>query len=214
MKKLLYLVIVIVVFSCQSKDKITHAVIETDLGTMKLELYNETPIHRDNFVKLAKEGYYDDLLFHRIINKFMIQGGDPESRGAESGQTLGMGSPGYNLKAEIGQPHFKGALAAARSPDGVNPQKESNGSQFYIVHGNNITDEFLDLMQTQKRITYNETQRTIYKTEGGYPPLDMEYTVFGRVVEGMDVIDKIAAVDTDPADRPLQDIKMKVTIVD
>jgi peptidyl-prolyl cis-trans isomerase B (cyclophilin B) len=205
---------VLILISCNTQEKITYALIETEFGNMKVELYNEAPLHRDNFIKLANEGFYDDLLFHRVIKGFMIQGGDPDSRDAQPGAPLGMGGPGFTIPAEIGQPHFKGTLAGARKPDGVNPKKESNGSQFYIVHGNQITDDFLDIMQNQKKITYNEQQRAIYKTDGGYPPLDMEYTVFGRVVEGLEVIDKIAAAQTNPSDRPLEDIKMKVKIIE
>ncbi len=215
MKKIFYGLIAVLIFlSCQTQEKITYALIETDLGNMKVELYNETPLHRDNFVKLAREGFYDDLLFHRVIKGFMIQGGDPDSRDAQPGAPLGMGGPNFTIPAEIGQPHFKGTLAGARKPDTVNPKKESNGSQFYIVHGNQITDDFLDIMQTQKNITYNIQQREIYKTDGGYPPLDMEYTVFGRVVEGLEIIDKIAEVQTNPSDRPLTDVKMKVKILE
>lgn len=205
---------VLILISCNTQEKITYALIETEFGNMKVELYNEAPLHRDNFIKLANEGFYDDLLFHRVIKGFMIQGGDPDSRDAQPGAPLGMGGPGFTIPAEIGQPHFKGTLAGARKPDGVNPKKESNGSQFYIVHGNQITDDFLDIMQNQKRITYNEQQRAIYKTDGGYPPLDMEYTVFGRVVEGLEVIDKIAVAQTNPSDRPMTDIKMKVKILE
>lgn len=207
-------IVVLVLISCNTQEKITYALIETEFGNMKVELYNEAPLHRDNFIKLANEGFYDDLLFHRVIKGFMIQGGDPDSRDAQPGAPLGMGGPGFTIPAEIGQPHFKGTLAGARKPDGVNPKKESNGSQFYIVHGNQITDDFLDIMQNQKKIIYNEQQRAIYKTDGGYPPLDMEYTVFGRVVEGLEVIDKIAAIQTNPSDRPMTDIKMKVKILE
>lgn len=211
-KSFILLVVIIVIASCQG-NKITYAKIETPFGDMKVELYNETPIHKDNFIKLAKEGYFDSLLFHRVIPNFMIQGGDPDSRNAEPGSPLGMGGPGYTIDAEIGQPHFKGALAGARRPDSVNPQKESSGSQFYIIHGNTVDDAFLNNMENQKGIQYNDAQREIYKTKGGYPPLDMEYTVFGMVVEGLDVVDKIATVQTNPSDRPMQDIWMKVSIL-
>ncbi len=214
MKKLIWAsLVVLLYFGCATEEDVTYVQIETSMGTMKAELYNETPKHRDNFIKLVEDGYYDDLLFHRVIPNFMIQGGDPDSRGASPGSQLGMGSPGYTIDAEIGQPHFKGALAGARQPDSVNPQKKSNGSQFYIVQGSVSDDNFLNNMESQKGIKYNEAQREIYKTKGGYAPLDMDYTVFGMVVEGLEVIDKIAAVRTDPSNRPFEDVKMKLTIV-
>jgi cyclophilin family peptidyl-prolyl cis-trans isomerase len=165
------------------KMKTTETVVslKTTMGEVKIKLYNETPLHRDNFIKLVKEKYYDGLLFHRVINNFMIQGGDPDSKNATAGQRLGMGGPDYTIAAEI-LPQFthkKGAVAAARMGDQVNPKKESSGSQFYIVHNNN-----------------------------GTPHLDGAYTVFGEVIEGMDVIDKIATVKTDAADRPVEDVRI------
>lgn len=190
----------------------TYAIIETDYGNMKVLLYDSTPRHKENFVKLAKEGFYDDLLFHRIISGFMIQGGDPESRNAPAGVSLGNGGPGYTLDHEIGSPHFKGTLAAARQSDFVNPEKKSSGSQFYVVQGRPVNDQFLDQIEQRMGIKYNEAQRKKYKEVGGTPNLDNEYTVFGEVVEGMEVIDKIAAVPTGAADRPQQDVKMKVRI--
>ena len=197
-------------YSCSTEKTLVE--IETEFGTMTVELYDSTPKHKENFVKLIKEGFYDDLLFHRVMNNFMIQGGDPNSRGAAPGARLGSGGPGYTIPHEIGAPHFKGVLAAARQPDSVNPEKNSSGSQFYIVHGEPQTDQQLDMFQSRKGITYNESQRAKYKEMGGYPFLDMDYTAFGEVVEGFDVIDKIAAVQTDPANRPLADVKMKVRI--
>ena len=193
-------------------EKTQYVTIETDYGTMKAELYDSTPLHRDNFVKLVKEGFYDDLLFHRIIDGFMIQGGDPQSRGAAPGQRLGTGGPGYTLDAEIGAPHFKGTLAAARTGGASNPDKKSSGSQFYIVDGTPQTDATLDRFQTQKGIQYNESQREKYKTLGGTPMLDSDYTVFGELVSGMDVLDKIAAVQKDGSDRPVKDVKMKIRL--
>ena len=142
----------------------------------------------------------------------MIQGGDPNSRGAAPGATLGGGGPGYLLDAEIGSPHFKGALAAARTPDRGNPEKKSSGSQFYIVQGNPVNDQRLDQFERMKGIKYTEAQRKLYKEVGGRPDLDMEYTVFGEVVEGLDVIDKIAVVEGDRANRPVKDVKMKVSV--
>jgi peptidyl-prolyl cis-trans isomerase B (cyclophilin B) len=184
-----------------------YVVIETEYGTMKAKLFNETPQHRDNFVKLVKENYYDDLIFHRVINGFMIQGGDPNSRNAAQGAPLGAGGPGYQIPAEIGKPHFKGALASARNN---NPQKMSSGSQFYIVQGGPVDDNMLNAISSQRGITYTEEQRKKYKEMGGTPQLDNEYTVFGEVVEGLDVIDKIAAVQTGQGDRPVKDVKMKI----
>ncbi len=193
-------------------DTVHYVNIKTDFGTMKAELYNSTPKHRDNFLKLAREGFYNDLLFHRIIQGFMIQGGDPQSKGAAAGVRLGTGGPGYLIDAEIGAPHFKGTLAAARTGGPSNPEKKSSGSQFYVVHGSKQTDQSLDGIQGMKNITYNESQREKYKTLGGTPSLDQDYTVFGELVEGFDVLDKIAAVQKDGSDRPLEDIKMKVTV--
>lgn len=189
--------------------------IETEFGTMTAELFNATPKHRDNFIKLAEEGYYDNLLFHRVINGFMIQGGDPQSRNAPAGQQLGMGGPNYQVPAEFVDSlvHVKGALAAARTPDAVNPEKKSSGSQFYIVHGGPVTEQMLTQVETMKRFHYTPEQRKEYFESGGYPPLDRDYTVFGRVIKGLDVLDKIAAVKTAPGDRPLQDVKMKMLVI-
>jgi peptidyl-prolyl cis-trans isomerase B (cyclophilin B) len=192
-------------------DQHQYITIETEYGNMKAVLYNETPQHRDNFVKLVKENYYDDLLFHRVIQGFMIQGGDPGSRNATPDAQLGIGGPGYQVPAEIGKVHVKGALAAARNN---NPQKASSGSQFYIVQGQPVTDAMLDSFAAQKGIVYTEEQRNLYKERGGTPQLDNEYTVFGEVIEGLDVIDKIAAVQKGPADRPVQDVKMKIKMAD
>ena len=210
-KFVFWIIIGILTFSACQEQKY-YAVIETDYGTMKAELYNSTPLHRDNFIKIAKEGYYTDLLFHRVISGFMIQGGDPDSKNAPAGQRLGMGGPGYTIPAEIGSPHFKGTLAAARTGGPSNPEKKSSGSQFYIVQGTRQSQNALQSLARQKGITYNEDQVSKYEQIGGTPMLDMDYTVFGELVEGMDVIDKIAAVQTDSNDRPLQDVRMKVSI--
>ncbi len=198
--------------SCNS-DPHTYVMIETSMGDMKVMLYNTTPQHRDNFVKLVNENFYDDLLFHRVIKNFMIQGGDPDSRGAASGVALGQGGPGYTIPAEIGSPHFKGTLSAARLGDAINPGKESSGSQFFIVQGAVQTDQQLNNFERVKKITYNDAQRSLYKEIGGFPSLDAEYSVFGEVVEGLDVIDKIANTATAPGDRPLEDVKMKIRIL-
>ncbi len=189
--------------------------LETNYGSMLIELSDATPQHRDNFSKLADQGFFDSLLFHRVIEEFMIQGGDPNSRGAGPGQPLGMGGPGYTVPAEFVDTliHVKGALAAARTGDQVNPQKNSSGSQFYIVQGKPLTDAMLDRIEAQKGFRYSSQQREQYKELGGTPFLDREYTVFGRVIEGFDVIDKIAAVPTGTADRPSEDVWMIVRLI-
>lgn len=196
-------------FGCNSSEH-TYVKIETDYGDMVAQLYNTTPQHRDNFIKLVEEGFYDDLLFHRIIQGFMIQGGDPDSKNAAPDQPLGYGGPGYQIPAEFGELHFKGALAAASNG---NPEKKSSGSQFYIVQGRKWTDDALDKFAANKGITYTPAQRKVYMEMGGTPNLDYDYTVFGTVVEGLDVIDKIAAVPTSRSNRPNQDVKMKLTIL-
>jgi len=191
-------------------DERTYALIETEYGVMKVMLYDTTPIHRDNFIKLAEEGFYDGLLFHRVIEGFMIQGGDPDSRDAKPSQILGMGGPGYQLDAEIGAPHIRGALAAARDN---NPAKRSSGSQFYLVQGRPVDEAILDQLEHQKGIQYNDAQRQLYKSEGGAPFLDTDYTVFGEIVEGFDVLDRIAAVPINQQNRPQRDVRMQVRIL-
>ena len=197
--------------SCNDKETMIEIV--TDYGTMKAKLYDSTPLHRDNMVKLIKDGFYDGLLFHRVISDFMIQGGDPNSRNAPAQQQLGSGGPGYQIDAEIGALHYKGTLAAARTGDGVNPERRSSGSQFYIVQGKRLSDAELDMMASQTGNTYTPEERAKYKEVGGVPFLDSQYTVFGEVVEGLDVIDKIAAVQTAPGDRPLEDVKMTIRLL-
>ncbi len=194
--------------------KVYFIEVETSLGNMKIKLYNETPKHRDNILKLAKEGYYDDLLFHRVINDFMVQGGDPQSRNCSPNQRLGSGGPGYQIEAEFGKLHYKGTLAAARTGGPVNPEKKSSGSQFYIVQGKPVDDIMLDQTERKTGIKYTEDQRARYKELGGVPYLDHEYTVYGEVVEGIEVIDKIAATQTAPGNRPVEDIKMKIRVVE
>jgi len=201
--------------SCSEKEQL--AVISTDLGDIKVKLYNETPQHRDNFIKLAKEGYYDGTLFHRVIPQFMIQGGDPNSKGATKEAALGQGGPNYKIPAEFNADlfHKKGALAAARQGDQQNPEKKSSGSQFYIVTGKVYSDAELD--QTIKRLkdrVLTDTQKEVYKTIGGVPFLDGGYTVFGEVIEGIEIAEKIGLVQKSGRDRPLDDIKMNVKLVD
>ena len=189
--------------------------IETNYGTMIAVLSDATPKHRDNFSKLAEEGFYNDLLFHRVIEGFMIQGGDPDSKNAIAGAPLGGGSPGYQIPAEFVDSlvHIKGALAAARTGDHVNPEKESSGSQFYIVQGREVTDSALDRIEDATGIRYTSDQRAAYKEHGGAPFLDQNYTVFGRVIAGLEVLDKIATVEKDRRDRPTTDVKMKIRLI-
>jgi cyclophilin family peptidyl-prolyl cis-trans isomerase len=177
--------------------------LKTSYGNISLKLYNETPQHRDNFVKLVKEGFYNGSIFHRVINQFMIQGG-----GAKNGTE----DVGYTIPAEFVSKYFhkRGALAAARMPDYVNPQKESSGSQFYIVQGKIYTDAGLDAIEQQTNKKFTSVERETYKTIGGTPQLDGSYTVFGEVTEGFDVIDKIASVKTKAGDRPVEDIIMNI----
>jgi len=194
-------------------EKVTMVEIETKYGVMKVKLYNDTPVHRDNFIKLANEGFYDGTLFHRVIQGFMIQGGDPDSKGAPAGKMLGQGGPGYTLDAEIGRPHIKGALSAARLGDQQNPEKKSSGSQFFIVQGTKQNPAKVKSTTLFKRINYPEETLKLYEEVGGTPNLDMDYTVFGEVMEGLDIIDKIAAEPTNPSNRPNSDIEMKVRII-
>ena len=202
----------------QKKNKFkknAKVLISTSYGDIKLVLYNETPKHRDNFIKLVKENFYDSLLFHRVMQSFMIQGGDPDSKNAAPKARLGNGGPGYTIPAEFDTNfiHKKGALAAARQPDQVNPEKASSGSQFYIVQGKKWTKKELEKVSKRNGITYSEEQIKTYKEQGGYPPLDLSYTVFGEVIEGFDVIDKIAAIAVDNAKRPIEDLHMTMKIV-
>jgi cyclophilin family peptidyl-prolyl cis-trans isomerase len=258
-----------VVISCGVNAKKTNETIvsiKTEFGEIKVKLYDDTPKHKENFIKLVNEGFYNDLLFHRVINNFMIQGGDPNSKNAEPNAMLGSGGPGYTIPAEILPNHFhkKGALAAARLGGPKNPGKESSGSQFYIVQGkvfrqgeldsmnviinnqrkemmmreefnnekskfdsirgksdpagfNILLSELRDKVDSMYAVgpqfSFTNEQREIYSTFGGYPSLDGEYTVFGEVVEGLDVLDKIAAVKTNKANRPLEDVRMKIEII-
>lgn len=238
--------------------------IETTLGDITVRLYDETPIHRDNFVKLVKEGYYDGTLFHRVIKDFMIQGGDPDSKGAPAGKMLGVGGPDYTLEAEIKDNlyHKRGALAAARQGDEVNPERRSSGSQFYIVWGQvykenqlnqlgkqirmqKVQDAFNDLAKARReeimqmrrernraglqelqdqliaeaenkvgKQGLTDQQMQLYTTVGGTPHLDGQYTVFGEVEEGLNVVEQIQNTATGRADRPTNDIDMRMTIID
>ena len=238
--------------------------IQTMSGDIIVRLYDETPIHRDNFIKLAKEGYYDGTLFHRVIKDFMIQGGDPDSKGAPAGKMLGVGGPDYTLEAEIKPDllHKRGALAAARQGDEVNPERRSSGSQFYIVWGQvynegqlrqfskqlrmqKIQDAFnalasehraeimqmrrernrVGLQNLQDRLAVEaenkvgkegltDKQLKQYSTIGGTPHLDGQYTVFGEVEEGLEIVEMIQATATGRADRPVDDIEMRMTVIE
>ena len=192
-------------------------VLHTTAGDIRLELDGRTPRHRDNFLELAREGFFDSLLFHRVIAGFMIQSGDPDSRRAPSGQPLGLADAGCELPAEIVYPalaHTRGALAAARTPDDVNPERKSSGSQFYIVWGKPFDGATLDRIQqsvtaaTNGEIVIPDSLRTIYETTGGTPFLDGQYTVFGRVTEGLEIVEAIQGMATDSAGRPLEDVRI------
>jgi peptidyl-prolyl cis-trans isomerase B (cyclophilin B) len=189
--------------------------IETIYGNMLIELYNETPIHRDNFIKLAENGFYDGTLFHRVIPAFMIQGGDPVSKEENPKEQIGNGGLGYTLPSEFNKKliHKKGALAAARMPDAVNPKKESSGSQFYIVEGQVYDASKLEMMEKRMGVKMNELQKKMYSTIGGTPHLDGSYTVFGEVIRGLEIISKISNVNRNKNNLPLEKVVMKVRVV-
>jgi len=198
---------VFMMISCQSNAQ-TYT-IETNLGNMQVVLYDKTPLHKENFEKLVAEQFYDSVLFHRIIAGFMIQTGDPATKITADGNTSDL-DLNYTIAAEFVPEYFhkKGALAAARIGDAANPEKRSSSSQFYIVQGRTFTDEELDQIENQVHIQFSEFQRGVYKTIGGTPFLDQNYTVFGEVIKGLDVIDAIAAVPTGPRDFPEKDIRI------
>lgn len=208
MKRITLFTLIFLFFTAMELDaqKVTKVLIQTDLGNIKVMLYNDTPLHRDNFIKLAKDGFYNGSIFHRVIKDFMIQGG---------GAPAGKAEVSYRIPAEILPNHFhkKGALAAARMADQVNPKRESSGSQFYIVHGRKFNDQEIMMIENQMQRKLTPEQIQAYKTIGGSPHLDGGYTVFGEVIEGLDVVDKIATVKTGQMDKPLQDIKMTVKVL-
>ena len=190
--------------------QMTKVLLKTSMGDIVIALYDETPLHKENFIKLVNDKYYDGVLFHRIIQNFMIQTGDPESKTAKPGQMLGNGGPGYTIPAEFvpGLYHKRGAVAAARMGDNVNPKKESSGSQFYIVDGRVFNTNEINRVIQMTGKTYSMDQIKDYTSIGGAPHLDGDYTVFGEVVSGMEIVDKIAAQQKDGRDRPLEDIKI------
>jgi len=214
MKKLLLFICTYSVLSAfAAKPKNQYIRIKTEFGECIVKLYNETPLHRDNFLKLTKKGFYNGTLFHRVIKDFMIQGGDPDSKTAKPDSLLGNGDVGYTIPAEFRDSlfHKKGVLAAARDN---NPEKASSGCQFYLVQGKVFTDEQLNSLE-EKRLKFKipEWQRAIYKTIGGTPHLDRNYTAYGEIVVGLDMVDKIAVLATDKNNRPKQDVKMDITIL-
>ena len=194
------------------ETKETLVVMDTTLGKITLQLYNDTPQHRDNFIKLAKAGQYDGLLFHRVIKDFMVQGGDITSKDAPMNKSLGAGDLGYTIPAEIVYPkyfHKRGVLAAARTGDEENPERASSATQFYIVTGKFFTEMELDKKVANEGYTFTPEQREAYMLEGGTPHLDGKYTIFGEVVSGMKAVDKIQFTETNAEDRPVKNIKIK-----
>ena len=205
-------------------DSLRHEVLlNTSKGDIRIVLYNETPVHTENFIKNVRSGYYDGVLFHRVISNFMIQTGDSASRHAMPGQMLGETDEAYSLPAEIRFPqiyHKRGAVAAARESDNVNPERRSSMAQFYIVWGNRFSDASIEVAQqkldqrTGGQVQLTPEIRQTYRTLGGTPHLDGQYTVFGEVIEGLDIVDQIQGVETDDNDRPLEDVKIiKATVI-
>lgn len=224
MRKLFVLLSLIFTLTLMAKSPkaSTRVMLETSVGKIVVELYDETPIHRDNFLKLVNSGFYDGLLFHRVIKDFMIQGGDPDSKDAPKGKLLGNGDLDYRLPSEIHIPdcfHKRGALAMAREGDDVNPERYSSASQFYIVWGKTCTSHALDKAQTMidkatdGEVEIDKDMAQVYKTVGGTPHLDGQYTVFGEVMEGLDVVEKIQNMVTDRHDRPTEDVKIIKAVV-
>lgn len=216
----LTLLLTLATFSAFAQNDRAQVTFKTTEGKIVVELYNETPLHRDNFLYQVKHKLYNGVLFHRVINEFMIQGGDPLSKKAKPGEELGEGTdtPEEWISPEFRVPeyfHVRGSLAAAREGDTVNPEKKSSPQQFYIVTGRTFNDAELDKLQTRitkdtkGRVTLTPAMREAYRTIGGAPHLDGSYTVYGRVVEGMEIVDAIQKVETDKNNRPLQDIRIK-----
>ena len=215
MKKLLTLTLILISTIAFAKPpKNQYVRIKTSYGECIIRLYNQTPLHRDNFIKLAKKGFYNGTLFHRVIQNFMIQGGDPDSKTAKPGAELGNGDVGYTIPAEFRDSlfHKRGVLAAARDD---NPKKASSGCQFYIVEGKRFTDAKMDTLEITrlKSEKIPEFKRAYYRSVGGAPHLDGNYTVYGEVVAGIDMVDLVAAVKVDENDRPVADVPMKVEVL-
>jgi cyclophilin family peptidyl-prolyl cis-trans isomerase len=213
MKRIITLLQLIVLLEAISFSQTKYPVIvmETSKGTIKIMLYDSTIHHSENFVKLVNEGYYNGQLFHRVIKNFMIQSGDAKSINPQPGDTLGTGGKSYRIPAEFFPEYYhkKGVIAAARESDIVNPNKESSGSQFYIVQGKVFTKEQLDMMvKMKKHPTFSEEQIKTYTTLGGTPHLDYNYTVFGEILEGLDIVEAISLAPTDKMDRPLEDVRI------
>lgn len=194
-----------------SQNSFPDIVLQTSEGNITIRLYDNTPLHSKNFVKLVNEGYYDNQLFHRVIKNFMIQSGDPNSKNAKPSARLGNGGPNYTIPPEFlpAYYHKKGVLAAARLSDNMNPKKESSGSQFYIVVGQVFTKNQLDgMVKNGQHSIFSQEEINSYTTIGGTPFLDLQYTVFGEVIDGLDIVDKISQVQTDSSDRPVTDVKI------
>lgn len=209
---LLFATVLSCFFTVNAQDKEILVLIDTDMGKIKVKLYNETPLHRDNFVKHITDKMYDGLIFHRVIKQFMIQAGDVTSKDAPIDQELGSNDLSYTIPAEFIYPkyfHKSGALCAARSSDDENPEKASSATQFYIVTGKFYTDMELTKMEEKENIQLSPEQRETYMHKGGSPHLDGNYTVFGEVINGMKVVDKIQFVNTNEKDRPLKNVKIK-----
>jgi len=204
-------------YTVYSQTPMYTILISTSLGDMKAVLYAETPIHSENFIDLVRKGFYNGLTFHRVINNFMIQTGDPRTRKPDNSGAKEIPDVNYTLPAEFNPVlyHRMAVIAAARMDDSVNPKRESSGSQFYIVQGRKFTDRELDqLVDRQVHIKFTDEQRNIYKTIGGTPHLDYAYTVFGEVISGFDVIDKIASVPVDKNNRPINDVRLSIKILE
>lgn len=204
-------------FALPAAAQTNEVLLETTEGNIRIMLYDDTPLHRDNFLKLVDEQFYDSLLFHRVIKSFMIQAGDPKSKHAEPGETLGGGDLGYTLPAEIKTPthyHARGAVAMAREGDARNPQRHSSACQFYIVWGKTYSTKELEAIQekvlenTKGQTNFSSEMYWTYKKRGGSPHLDGQYTVFGEVTEGLDVVEKIQKVFTDDYNRPVDDVRI------
>lgn len=210
MKRTILLISLALVIAIGAFAQSTKVLLKTDMGDMTLMLYDDTPLHKDNFISLVNSKFFDGLLFHRVIPNFVIQTGNPLSKGAKEDQSFRDGSAPYTIPAEIRPNHIhkKGALAAARKPDQVNPRKESSGSQFYIIQGEKRTMSYLEQVSSQRPIPLTAEEKKLYNEIGGYPMLDFGYTIFGEVVEGIEVIDKIAAVETGAGDRPKKNVKV------